>query len=171
MVSHRPRKRTWTNQTKGDQRRKNLGEKGPMNAVQHSPCAKSAARGGAQRSLRHHRRLQRSEVDGPARIAARQVLQLHVVVVACCCCCMLLLLHVVVVVVVVSFSQRKGPRLASCHWPIFFKHIRSIIIKAAGKPRHCGESTGKSDQDSVTKYHQFRSVAIVVDSNPAVADL
>ena len=64
MVSHRPRKRTWTNQTKGDQRRKNLGEKGPMNAVQHSPCAKSAARGGAQRSLRHHRRLQRSEVDG-----------------------------------------------------------------------------------------------------------
>ena len=38
------------------------------------------------------------------------------------------------------------------------------------KPRHCGESTGKSDQDSVTKYHQFRSVAIVVDSNPAVAD-
>ena len=61
---HRPRKRTWTNQTKGDQRRKNLREKGPMNAVQHSPCAKSAARGGAQRSLRHHRRLQRSEVDG-----------------------------------------------------------------------------------------------------------
>ena len=44
-----------------------------MNAVQHSPCAKGAARGGAQRSLRHHRRLQRSEVDGPARIAARQV--------------------------------------------------------------------------------------------------
>ena len=74
MVSHRPRKRTWTNQTKGDQRRKNLREKGPMNAVQHSPCAKSAARGGAQRSLRHHRRLQRSEVDGTARIAARQVL-------------------------------------------------------------------------------------------------
>ena len=74
MVSHRPRKRTWTNQTKGDQRRKNLGEKGPKNAVQHSPCAKSAARGGAQRSLHHHRRLQRSEVDGPARIAARQVL-------------------------------------------------------------------------------------------------
>ena len=73
MVSHRPRKRTWTNQTKGDQRRKNLREKGPMNAVQHSPCAKSAARGGAQRSLRHHRRLQRSEVDGPARLAARQV--------------------------------------------------------------------------------------------------
>ena len=60
MVSHRPRKRTWTNQTKGDQRRKNLREKGPMNAVQHSPCAESAARGGAQRSLRHHRRLQRS---------------------------------------------------------------------------------------------------------------
>ena len=30
---------------------------------------------------------------------------------------------------------------------------------------HCGESTGKSDQDSVTKYHQFRSV--VVYSNPA----
>ena len=30
------------------------------------------------------------------------------------------------------------------------------------KPRHCGESTGKTDQDSVTKYHQFRSV--VVDS-------
>ena len=27
MVSHRPRKRTWTNQKKGDQRRKNLGEK------------------------------------------------------------------------------------------------------------------------------------------------
>ena len=74
MVSHRPRKRTWTNQTKGDQRRKNLREKGPMNAVQHSPCAESAARGGAQRSLRHHRRLQRSEVDGPARFAARQVL-------------------------------------------------------------------------------------------------
>ena len=73
MVSHRPRKRTWTNQTKGDQRRKNLGEKGPMNAVQHSPCAKSAPRGGAQRSLRHHRRLQRSEIDGPARLAARQV--------------------------------------------------------------------------------------------------
>ena len=70
MVSRRPRKRTWTNQTKADQRRKNLGEKGPMNAVQHSRCAKSAARGGAQRSLRHHRRLQRSEVDGPARIAA-----------------------------------------------------------------------------------------------------
>ena len=70
MVSHRPRKRTWTNQTKGDQRRKNLREKGPMNAVQHSPCAKSAARGGAQRSLRHHRRLQRSEVDGPARSCA-----------------------------------------------------------------------------------------------------
>ena len=43
-----------------------------MNAVQHSPFAKSAARGGAQRSLRHHRRLQRSEVDGPARFAARQ---------------------------------------------------------------------------------------------------
>ena len=73
MVSHRPRKRTWTNQTKGDQRRKNLREKGPMNAVQHSPCAKSASRGGAQRSLRHHRRLQRSEVEGPARLAARQV--------------------------------------------------------------------------------------------------
>ena len=31
-----------------------------MNAVQHSPCANSAARGGVQRSLRHHRRLQRS---------------------------------------------------------------------------------------------------------------
>ena len=74
MESHRPRKRTWINQTKVDQRRKNLGEKGPMNAVHHSPCAKSAARGGAQRSLHHHRRLQRSEVDGPARIAARQVL-------------------------------------------------------------------------------------------------
>ena len=44
-----------------------------MNAVQHSPCAKSAAMGGAQRSLRHHKRLQRSEVDGPARMAARQV--------------------------------------------------------------------------------------------------
>ena len=73
MVSHRPRKRTWTNQTKGTKEGKNLGEKGPMNVVQHSPCAKSAARGGAQRSLRHHRRLQRSEVDGPARIAARQV--------------------------------------------------------------------------------------------------
>ena len=39
------------------------------------------------------------------------------------------------------------------------------------KPRHCGESTGKSDQDSVTKYHQFRSVAIVVDSNPAAVQL
>ena len=77
MVSHRPRKRTWTNQTKGDQRRKNLREKGPMSAVQHSPCAKSAARGGAQRSLRHYRRLQRSEVDGPARIAARQVYNSH----------------------------------------------------------------------------------------------
>ena len=33
------------------------------------------------------------------------------------------------------------------------------------KRRHCGESTGKSDQDSVTKYHQFRSV--VVYSNTA----
>ena len=31
-----------------------------MNAVQHSLCAKSAARGGVQRSLRHHRWLQRS---------------------------------------------------------------------------------------------------------------
>ena len=27
MVSHRPRKRTWTNQKKENQRRKNLGEK------------------------------------------------------------------------------------------------------------------------------------------------
>ena len=27
---------------------------------------------------------------------------------------------------VVSFSHRKGPRLASCYWPILFKHIRSI---------------------------------------------
>ena len=33
------------------------------------------------------------------------------------------------------------------------------------KRRHSGESTGKSDQDSVTKYHQFCSV--VVYSNPA----
>ena len=73
MVSHRPRKSKWTNQTKGDQRRKNLAEKGPMNSVQHSPCAKSAASGGAQWRLRHHRRLQRSEIDGPARFAARQV--------------------------------------------------------------------------------------------------
>ena len=44
-----------------------------MNAVRHSPCANRAARGGAQRSLRHHRWLQRSEVDGPVRIASRQV--------------------------------------------------------------------------------------------------
>ena len=29
-------------------------------------------------------------------------------------------------VVVVSFSQRKGLRLASCYWPILFKHRRSI---------------------------------------------
>ena len=34
-----------------------------------------------------------------------------------------------VCVVVVSFSQRKGPRLASCYWPILFKHIHSIIKK------------------------------------------
>ena len=27
MASHHPRKRTWTNQKKGNQRRKNLGEK------------------------------------------------------------------------------------------------------------------------------------------------
>ena len=27
MVSHRPRKRTWTNQKKGDQRRENVEEK------------------------------------------------------------------------------------------------------------------------------------------------
>ena len=26
------------------------------------------------------------------------------------------------------------------------------------KPRHCGESTGKSDQDSVTKYHHWKKV-------------
>ena len=37
------------------------------------PVRKERSKGGAQRSLRHHRRLQRSEVDGPARIAARQV--------------------------------------------------------------------------------------------------
>ena len=32
-------------------------------------------------------------------------------------------------VFVVPFSQRKGPRLASCYWPILFKYIRSIKLK------------------------------------------
>ena len=76
MVSHSPRKSTWTNQKKRGPKKEKSRGKGPMDAVQHSPCAKSAARGGAQRSLGHHRRLQRSEVDGPARIAARQVYNL-----------------------------------------------------------------------------------------------
>ena len=60
MVSHRPRKRTWTNQKKGPKEGTVQEKRTNVNAVQHSPCAKSAARGGAQRSLRHHRRLQRS---------------------------------------------------------------------------------------------------------------
>ena len=34
--------------------------------------------------------------------------------------CFLLLLFLCVVVVVVSLFQRKGPRLASCYWPILF---------------------------------------------------
>ena len=33
------------------------------------------------------------------------------------------------VIAVVSFSQRKGPRLASCYWPILYKHNQQINKK------------------------------------------
>ena len=36
MVSYRPRKRTWTNQKKGNQRRKNLGENEPFSTAERS---------------------------------------------------------------------------------------------------------------------------------------
>ena len=41
--------------------------------------------------------------------------------------------------------------------------LAALPLTSKRKPRHCGESTGKSDHNSVTKYHQFRAVAIVVD--------
>ena len=51
MASHRPRKRTLTNQKKREPKKEKSRRKEPMNAVQHSPCAKSAARGGAEKEL------------------------------------------------------------------------------------------------------------------------